>query len=278
MVINIKLSDRTVAETNDPLGRSWYGYDPEASAESLWANNRGDWSLDAGNILQQRWVALNYQGRVVLVAELLNPDHTVVTVASGRQKKALLGRVLTEGHAIHDALIGMQVSYPAGSRNSIWYGPDPEPGSAAAGDASDASDLPDARGQGVQMDAAIRRTIENAAQDRLMKEYRDQGWTVTDTRLNSPYDALAVKGTEKIYLEAKGTQSQGKSVILTRNEVKHARLHPGTCVIGIWSGMRLVDGEVDPSVGDFRVLDFNPASEDLNARDFDWTLPGGGGS
>lgn len=41
-----------------------------------------------------------------------------------------------------------------------------------------------------------------------------------------------------LYLEAKGTQSNGDAVFLTRGEVEHARLHRGNCVIGIWSGMR----------------------------------------
>jgi hypothetical protein len=44
-----------------------------------------------------------------------------------------------------------------------------------------------------------------------------------------PYDAEAARGVEQIYLEAKGTQSIGDSVIVTRNEVNHARQHPGLC-------------------------------------------------
>lgn len=124
------------------------------------------------------------------------------------------------------------------------------------------------------MDAEIRRAIENAAQDRLMLHYRDRGWTVTDTRQNRPYDAEAVKDAERIYLEAKGTQSRGDSVIVTRNEVDHARQYPGLCMMGVWSGMRITDGVVDPEEGTFRILPFNPDNRQLLPRDFDWTLPG----
>lgn len=273
MVINIRLIDRTTAESDDPLGRDWYGYDPDATPEQLWANNRGDWFLSAKSISDERWAALNYQGRVVLVAKLKNPNHVILAGNTRAPKKALRGRVLPAGHSIHEALIGTQVDYAPGSRNSILYGPDPEMPGEVDADLAEEGDLPGAEGQGLQMDAEVRRAIENAAQDRLMRYYRDLGWTVTDTRHNRPYDAEAVRGADRVYLEAKGTQSRGDSVIVTRNEVDHARQHPGLCVMGVWSGMRLVGSEVDLESGEFRLLDFNPTDRQLSPRDFDWTLP-----
>ncbi len=119
-------------------------------------------------------------------------------------------------------------------------------------------DQPGAAGQGLQMDSQVRKAIEDAAQDCLMNYYRKRGWTVTDTRQNRPYDAVVDKGPERIYLEAKGTQSRGDCVIVSRNEVNHARQHPGACVMGAWSGMRVVDGVVDRGAGDFRILPFSP--------------------
>lgn len=82
MVINVRLSDRKTATSDDPLGRDGYGYDPGATPEQLWANNRGDWFLSAGSISGERWAALNYHGRVVLVAELKDPDHEIVMGAN----------------------------------------------------------------------------------------------------------------------------------------------------------------------------------------------------
>ena len=273
MVINIRLSDRTTAESDDPLGRGWYGYDPEATPEQLWTNNRGDWFLSARSLSDERWAALNYQGRVVLVAELKNPNHVILAGNTRAPKKALRGRVLAAGHSIYEALIGTQVDYAPGSRNSILYGPDPEMAGVVDADVPEVWDLPGAVGQGLQMDAEVRRAIENAAQDRLMRYYRDRGWTVTDTRHNRPYDAEAVRGAERIYLEAKGTQSRRDSVIVTRNEVNHASKHPGRCWLGVWTGMRIMDGVVDPDAGTFKIFAFNPEGRDLRPRDFDWTLP-----
>ncbi|RKR29820.1 DUF3883 domain-containing protein [Arthrobacter oryzae] len=276
MVIHIKLSDRKTADPDDPLGRSWYGYDPEATPANLWENNRGDWRLLAERVAAERWAALNYQGRVVLVAELEDPAYEILP-GTTPPKKALFGRVLPEGHPVREALMRTQVVYS--SRNAIQYDPGLDVAEPIEADSSlaldsETADRPGAAGQGLQMDAEVRKAIEDAAQDRLMNYFRDRSWAVTDTRHNSPYDAVADKGTERIYLEAKGTQSRGDSVIVTRNEVNHARHHPGACVMGVWSDMKLVDGVVDRGAGKFRVLPFSPDDQDLRSRDFDWMLPG----
>jgi len=275
MVIHIKLSERKTADTDDPLGRSWYGYDPEATPAELWENNRGDWRLLAERIAAERWVALNSQGRVVLVAELEDPAYEILP-GTTPPKKALFGRVLPEGHPVREALMRTQVVYT--SRNAIQYDRALDVAESIEADSSvaldsEAADRPGAAGQGLQMDAEVRKAIEDAAQDRLMSYFRDRSWAVIDTRQNRPYDAVADKGAERIYLEAKGTQSRGDSVIVTRNEVNHARQHPGACVMGVWSDMKLVDGVVDRGSGKFRVLRFSPNDEDLRPRDFDWILP-----
>lgn len=275
MVIHIKLSDRKTADSDDPLGRSWYGYHPGATPAELWDNNRGDWRLLAERIVAERWAALNFQGRVVLVAELEDRKYEILP-GTTPPKKALVGRVLPEGHPVREALMRTQVVYS--SRNAILYDPaldvaEPIEADSSLALNSEAADRPGAAGQGLQMDAEVRKAIEDTAQDRLMSYFRDRGWTVTDTRQNRPYDAVADKGAERIYLEAKGTQSRGDSVILTRNEVYHARHHPGAWVMGVWSDVKLVDGVVDRRSGKFRVLPFSPNDEDLRPRDFDWILP-----
>lgn len=123
MVINIRLIDRQTAERDDPLGRDWWGFDPEATPEQLWANNRGDWRLDKKRIAAERWAALNYQDRIVLVAELEGPHDTVADRITGAPKTALTGRPLPAAHPVHEALIGTQVEY---RRNPISYDADPK--------------------------------------------------------------------------------------------------------------------------------------------------------
>lgn len=130
-----------------------------------------------------------------------------------------------------------------------------------------------AGGQGRTLDPLRRKKIEDAAQTRLMKHFEDRGWDVEDTRFGNPFDARATKGEATLYLEAKGSTSPGETVIITRGEIRWTREHPGQCMVGIWSGMRLdPDGEVDPKAGTFRVVEFAPRKVDLAPIAYDWRV------
>jgi hypothetical protein len=129
-----------------------------------------------------------------------------------------------------------------------------------------------------------QKKIEDAAQNRLMEHYRVLGWIVTDTRHGKPCDAeprrsgpwvvstggittpSRLDSDEVLYLEAKGTQSAGSTVLVTRGEVDHARTNPGRCMMGIWAGIEFDnDGEVDLLSGSFQVIPFSPHDHDLSA-------------
>lgn len=100
--------------------------------------------------------------------------------------------------------------------------PDPEITKATDSERPDVRDVPGARGQGRQMDAGVRKAIENAAQDRRMQHYGSSYAAVPTTRLDLPGTRHIGTGEERIYLEAKGTQGRGDSLIVIRNEVNHA--------------------------------------------------------
>ncbi|MFH5212253.1 protein NO VEIN domain-containing protein [Antrihabitans sp. NCIMB 15449] len=125
-------------------------------------------------------------------------------------------------------------------------------------------------GGGRQPDPRRRRKVEVAAQQRLMDHFSAQGWRVDDTHVGNPYDAMATRDSERIYLEAKGTESDGDEVQVTHGEVVHARNHPGECVMGIWSGITFHDEEVDPDSGDFRVITFDPDRGMLTPISYRW--------
>lgn len=130
-------------------------------------------------------------------------------------------------------------------------------------------------GQARLLDAVRRKAVEDAAQNWLMKVYRDAGWVVQDTHIGNPFDARATKNGKVLYLEAKGTQTAGATVIVTRNEVGHALDHPGQNVIGIWSGIRLgADGKVDPKSGTKTIRMWDPKQEDLSPISYDWKVVG----
>lgn len=84
-------------------------------------------------------------------------------------------------------------------------------------------------GQGRVQDPIRGKKIEMAAQRWLMDHFEYRGWTVTDTHLGRPYDAVATRSNKTMYLEAKGTTTDGATVIVTRNEVAWAWTHLGQC-------------------------------------------------
>lgn len=129
-------------------------------------------------------------------------------------------------------------------------------------------------GQGRRLDAALRKEIEDLAQARLSAVYTSEGWRVEDLRYGNPFDAKATKGDEVLYLEAKGTVTNGERVIVTRGEVDWARRHAGQCIIGILSDIN-VDrtGAVDPASGTLRQYLWNPEDEDLFALTYDYFPP-----
>lgn len=274
MVINIRLADVHRIEPGvESMGRSWYGYDPSLTDEALWAQNRGRYSFGQERIEAERFATLSYRGEVMVVAALREPIwEPFEDFERGIVKKALIGDVLGPGDLAWEALRGRAV---APGRAAFVYLPDEEWGVSTL-EPAPATDAPAQRSpaQGWQSDPVRRKQVEDAAQDRLMAHYRAEGWTVRDTRFTRPFDAVAERGDETLYLEAKGTQTVGTAVLVTIGEVAHARRHPGQCVMGVLSDIRFdAAGQVDSESGTFRLLPFEPADDALEATGFQWRLP-----
>ncbi len=130
------------------------------------------------------------------------------------------------------------------------------------------------RGQNWQNDPVRRKAVEDHAQWRLEQHYRDKRWHVEDVRYGNPFDAKATKGKQVRYLEAKGTETDGKSVIVSKGEVDFAREHPGECVLGILSAIRFHgDGTLDETSGHLDVHPWDPGTGVLEATRFTWSPP-----
>lgn len=132
--------------------------------------------------------------------------------------------------------------------------------------------------QGWQLDKERRKKIEDAAQARLEAHFCREGWAVKDVRYGNSFDAIATKAGElSLYLEAKGTETTGASVIVSKGEVAWAQNRPGQCILGILSDVRFFpNGDVDPGSGTFRLFHWNPDEGVLAPREYDWTPPTSG--
>ncbi|MDX6270298.1 MAG: hypothetical protein QOD28_1521 [Acidobacteriota bacterium] len=78
-------------------------------------------------------------------------------------------------------------------------------------------------GQGFAVSPEVRRAIEIYAMQRAIEFFKGKGYDVEDTSMNNPFDLFCIKGTDELFVEVKGTQTRGETVILTKNEVGFAR-------------------------------------------------------
>lgn len=80
-----------------------------------------------------------------------------------------------------------------------------------------------AKGQGFQLDSKLRKSLENYAMDKAKSYFAANGYDWEDCSKSRPFDLLCRRGREIRHVEVKGTQTDGREVILTKNEVEFAR-------------------------------------------------------
>ena len=79
-------------------------------------------------------------------------------------------------------------------------------------------------GQGFGLSVSARQTLERYSMDRATRYFADIGWEmITDVSRNRCFDLVCQRGNDELRVEVKGTTSTGAHILLTRNEVTHAR-------------------------------------------------------
>lgn len=112
------------------------------------------------------------------------------------------------------------------------------------------------RGQGFQLDQEVKVAVEALAMN-LAAEFYSKAWDVEDVHGRESYDLICRRGDEEKHVEVKGTTTDGAEVILTPNEVKHAREYPYTAlfVISNITVRRAQDGTVTATGGNHHRYD-----------------------
>jgi len=119
-----------------------------------------------------------------------------------------------------------------------------------------------ARGQGFRVSSQTRRAIEEHAVGLAIAHFADDkveggGWDVENVGATRSYDLHCTRGDAELRVEVKGTTSDGSDVLLTPNEVAHARDHYPRVALFVVSRITLTDlndGTVAPSGGNVRVV------------------------
>lgn len=84
-------------------------------------------------------------------------------------------------------------------------------------------------GQGFQLDQQVKVAVEVHAMN-AATEFFLEGWEVDDVHGTESYDLICRRSGEVKHVEVKGTTTDGTEVILTPNEVRHARGYPNTAL------------------------------------------------
>jgi hypothetical protein len=82
-----------------------------------------------------------------------------------------------------------------------------------------------AKSQGFLLDSKLRKALEDYAMELATKYFRSRGYNVEDHHKDHPYDLRCAKNNERLFVEVKGTQTNGDGIILTSGEVEFARRH-----------------------------------------------------
>ena len=90
-------------------------------------------------------------------------------------------------------------------------------------------------GQGYGLDGDERKVVEIRAMQQATSYLESEGYKVTDTSANKPFDLLAERGGTEIKIEVKGTTSKrADSFLMTKNEVdlhQNDKEHTGLIIV-----------------------------------------------
>ena len=145
----------------------------------------------------------------------------------------------------------------------------------------EAADLDRSPGQGFSSDPRIRRAVELYAMKRARDYFQQkEGFThIQDVSRTSPFDFLGWDGKREVYIEVKGTQTAGSSILLTPNEVEFARRNKSQMALFVVHSMKVrdVDGEVHVEGGEERVSwPWDVENGQLTPVKFAYAFPEGG--
>lgn len=132
-------------------------------------------------------------------------------------------------------------------------------------------------GQGIRGTYKENKAVERRAVNLAIEYFKSTGnWeSIKDTGDTESYDLVLKNKSKKIYVEVKGTQSSGDTVLLSKNEViVQKKFYPNNALV-IISGIKLEKGE-EPSASDGTIKVISPwkiTDKDLTAMAFQYEVP-----
>jgi len=128
---------------------------------------------------------------------------------------------------------------------------------------------------GFQSNVAIRRAVEEFAMAEAHSALVAKGFkNLKNTAKFKPYDYTYERGDKNFFVEVKGTQTPGRTLILTRGEVKHVKSHADQCILVLVHSVSVSgNGSVRVSGGTTEINEsWKLRSEDLCPIQYAWTV------
>lgn len=97
--------------------------------------------------------------------------------------------------------------------------------------------------QGIKISSEERKEIEAHSMKEANQYFLRDGWEVKDVSDHQPYDLHCARGFEILYVEVKGTQTEGEKIILTPNEVDWAQQHPEDMALYLLYSIEIDEGK-----------------------------------
>lgn len=111
-----------------------------------------------------------------------------------------------------------------------------------------------ARSQGFLLDSKLRKALEDHAMAAARRHFESEGYEVEDHSKNHPYDLLCQRNNGLLYVEVKGTQTNGEGVLLTSGEVEFARRNKSQMALFLLHSIMVSEDKVILTEGKKKVL------------------------
>jgi hypothetical protein len=144
---------------------------------------------------------------------------------------------LNNGKSKNSAWMNKAIQYVLNyDKTNLLTAPDAEVNS------EEAATVAQEQAAGFQSDPRIRKAIEQHAMKEAQKALEKRGFSkFDDTSATKPFDFICWRDGKKFFIEVKGTQTSGKTVILTKNEVEHVEKNPGCSILVIVHSVKMTE-------------------------------------
>jgi hypothetical protein len=126
---------------------------------------------------------------------------------------------------------------------------------------------------GFQSDPRIRKAVEQHAMKEAQKALEKKGYRqFVNTSATKSYDFTCRRHGKMFFVEVKGTQTTGNSVILTKNEVKHVKSNPDNCILVIVHSVKMTTENTATAGTSIVTEKWDLTQGELTATQYLWTV------